>query len=758
MVSSCDSKRSIVFLVGLMLALGGCGSRDHGGTATGSVDLAVMALSAADVVAVTVTITGPGIVDPINVALAPTNGVWGGTIDEIPAGLDRTFALSATDALGAELFHGQATGVTIDSEQPVSVAITAQQVAPAVPTYNAAPIIDALVVSAVTVAPGGAVSLTVQAHDPNPGDTLAYAWSANSGTLSSATAAATTWTAGASVGDALINLEVGDPNNAKAKVSLTVAVMSGYGHGKATIAVTLNTWPVIASVVADPARIDVGQTVVLDVTATDTDGDTLSYAWTSDCAGSFSSTSAKSPSFTMPGVPAAGSCTFTVQVTDGKGGSNLGNITIPTGPGPVFDLPPEVRSAYQSVEKASAGDAVTLSVQAVDPNGTPLGFAWAATVGSLGAPTTVGGTSTIVWTAPTPFTTPATIQVTITDATGRATIQPFEVRTTVPTWQWVAGPSLASGAAASQCWAGPSGEVFMMAGRYGNTGQVPESWLYQLKAGVWSTALHFTDANAGPVFGTGASDVFWASYRCPGGWGSCGAGEGPAMWHLTGASWAQMTLPSIGQNGIQSMRGGVNDVYASYGSGILRYNGVSWSVASTSGSVGYGPLAYVSPGEIYTLGCWGYQAWNGTSWTNYPGFDFCDVNGAFGVRTGAGALQLWAEGNNNFSNGIRAWQFVESPQGSTMGSWGSKYATYINDYYGNYGGGSAIWASGPNDFWVVGGYNNNTEGRIWHWDGTTWTRQLTSETITPSVQGIWGTSPTDVWVVVADGRLLHYSN
>jgi hypothetical protein len=232
------------------------------------------------------------------------------------------------------------------------------------------------------------------------------------------------------------------------------------------------------------------------------------------------------------------------------------------------------------------------------------------------------------------------------------------------------------------------------------------------------------------------------------------------MWHFDGSVWSQMTIPNIGLNYFQSIRGEVNNVYASYGAGILRYDGTSWSVSSSvGGQVGFGPLAYLGANEIYTLGCWGYQAWNGSAWAAHPGFDFCDVAGAFGLRTGDGSLQLWVDGNNNFSNGIRAWQFVESPKGSMTGSWGTKYGTYINDVSG-YGSGawSGTWASGPNDFWVVGDYNNHTEGRIWHWDGTTWTRQLTSSTITAQALCIWGTSPTDIWVLLADGRLLHYSN
>jgi hypothetical protein len=132
------------------------------------------------------------------------------------------------------------------------------------------------------------------------------------------------------------------------------------------------------------------------------------------------------------------------------------------------------------------------------------------------------------------------------------------------------------------------------------------------------------------------------------------------------------------------------------------------------------------------------------------------------VRTSDGSLNLWTIGANNFANGILAWRFTESSKGSMTGSWGSKYGTYINDRSASgHGQGTGIWASGPNDSWAVGlfGYYGDTpEGRIWHWDGVNWTRQLTSTTITSSTNSILGTSATDIWVTLADGRLLHYTN
>jgi len=434
MKSNCERSRCFLIVGVMLFVFNACGSR--GGAASvpsGSAEVSVMALSAGDVASVTVTITGDGIVTPIVVALVSTAGTWAGTIGHIPAGLNRTFTLSAVDAMGTEAYHGMVSGVTITAGQSTTVVITAQQVAPPLLYNNAAPVIDGLVVSAVTVAPGSGMSLAVTAHDPNPGDTLSYTWSAEAGTFASPSDPSTNWTAPATAGTVHITIDVRDQLNAHATMSLDILV-AGQEQGSARITVVLNTWPVVTDVTADPTRADAGQTVVLNVVATDSDGDTLSFFWASDCLGTFSDTSVQSPSFTLMAVPTSKACTFTVKVEDGKGGSDKGSIAIAAGPPPSIALsppggapPPVIVSTYQSADGATAGQTVTMSVQAVDPSDPALSFTWTTNQGTLGQPNTAGGTSGIVWTAPTPFTTSATIQVTITDALGQAIVQAFAV-------------------------------------------------------------------------------------------------------------------------------------------------------------------------------------------------------------------------------------------------------------------------------------------------------------------------------------------
>jgi len=60
---------------------------------------------------------------------------------------------------------------------------------------------------------------------------------------------------------------------------------------------------------------------------------------------------------------------------------------------------------------------------------------------------------------------------------------------------------------------------------------------------------------------------------------------------------------------------------------------------------------------------------------------------------------------------------------------------------------TAVWGTGPNDVWAVGGTSTTTgsAGSILHWDGSTWTTQ--SSVLTTTLAGVWGVGVKDVWAV-----------
>ena len=100
-----------------------------------------------------------------------------------------------------------------------------------------------------------------------------------------------------------------------------------------------------ASASANPTTVNQGATVTLTGVAADTDGDTLTYAWTSNGGGTFSSTSALSPTWVAPGVSSSTDITLTLTVNDGTV-STTATTTVTVNPLP---------SAITSVTARSVG-------------------------------------------------------------------------------------------------------------------------------------------------------------------------------------------------------------------------------------------------------------------------------------------------------------------------------------------------------------------------------------------------------------------
>jgi peptidoglycan-associated lipoprotein len=87
-----------------------------------------------------------------------------------------------------------------------------------------------------------------------------------------------------------------------------------------------NRNPVINSIAANPPVAEPGQVVNLTSTATDPDGDPLTFRWTAP-AGTFANPNAANTIWTAPATP--GNQTLTLTVTDNRGGSATGTITVP---------------------------------------------------------------------------------------------------------------------------------------------------------------------------------------------------------------------------------------------------------------------------------------------------------------------------------------------------------------------------------------------------------------------------------------------
>ena len=317
-------------LASFVLLISSCGPAPGG-----SAFVEVRALAATDIARVEVTVSGSGIPTDIVQTLAgdPIAG-WSGTILDIPPGADRTFTGRAYDAADVLIYQGSASPVTIVGDETALVTIFMQQVNPPPPWNNATPRITGLTVSSYTVSPGGTISLAVTAVDPDPGDTLTYAWSAPSGSFSNPSAASTDWTAPAALGSVVIHLGVSDDSGATATLDIGISVASGVGA--AFVLVDVNTAPEIISIVPSPTQLDIGDNTYLDLTVVDPDGDSLTFEWDDEfpCTGTFDNTAVEDATFYLSGVQNPGDdCAVSVRVGDGRGAFSNATVSLATGPG-----------------------------------------------------------------------------------------------------------------------------------------------------------------------------------------------------------------------------------------------------------------------------------------------------------------------------------------------------------------------------------------------------------------------------------------
>jgi hypothetical protein len=419
-------------------ALSACGQNNQP-SATGSADVSVQALSTVPLGQVTVTISGPSLYAPKPVTLSPqgSGGSYGALISSLPVGSNYTFTVSASDTSKALAYVGQATNVAILHNHVTTVVITAQPANPPAPFANTVPIIDSLVVSSTNIAPGETITAKVQAEDIDAGDTITFAWSGSPavGSFSAATAATTTWTAPATEGDVTLTIGVKDNHGAVTSASIVIHVSNANGTGQADVNVKFNNWPVVSDVSATPGWITRGTPTALSVTASDSDGDALTYLWstgTTCTAGSFTSATSATPSFTLPASATDTYCEFDVAVSDGHGGTGHGTVYLPVG-APVSIIAPAIVDAAQSALVVDPSATVSFSIEAMDPQASSMKFVWSTSGGTLSGQSDTGTTSQVTLTAPATASSDVVVFVVVTDAVGASKKYDFTLHTAAVT-------------------------------------------------------------------------------------------------------------------------------------------------------------------------------------------------------------------------------------------------------------------------------------------------------------------------------------
>ena len=326
--------------------------------------------------------------------------VWssdgGGTFADDSA-LDTTWTAPA--ATQTEQVVNLTLTVTDDGDGFLSA--TAEVQVTVLTSANQAPTVSAIATPG-TVGGGGTVALDGTATDPE-GDGLSFAWSSDGGgTFADDSALDTTWTAPAATQtEQVVNL------------TLTVTDDGGGGSATAQVEVTVlasaNQAPSV-SAIATPGRVGGGGTVALDGTATDPEGDGLSYAWSSDGGGAFADDSALDTTWTAPAATQTEQVVnLTLTVTDdGGGGSATAQVEVTVLAS--ANQAPTV-SATATPATVGGGGTVTMDGTATDPEGDGLSYVWSSDGGGTFADDSALDTT---WTAPAATQTEQVVTLTLT--------------------------------------------------------------------------------------------------------------------------------------------------------------------------------------------------------------------------------------------------------------------------------------------------------------------------------------------------------
>ena len=148
-----------------------------------------------------------------------------------------------------------------------------------------------------------------------------------------------------------------------------------------------NHRPAITSLQAEPERVLPLGSCQIVCTASDRDGDELSYNWSA----SEGEISGEGATVTWTAPRFVGSHNVTVTVTDGHGGEVMKQVTIKVR----TNWPPYITSLVADAYWTTPSGSLQVACNAADPDGDELNYEWTATAGNIS-----GIGPEVTWTAP----------------------------------------------------------------------------------------------------------------------------------------------------------------------------------------------------------------------------------------------------------------------------------------------------------------------------------------------------------------------
>jgi hypothetical protein len=285
---------------------------------------------------------------------------------------------------------------------------------------------------------------------------------------------------------------------------------------------------------------------------------------------------------------------------------------------------------------------------------------------------------------------------------------------------------------------------------------------------VWARIPLPPSVQTNGLWGTSPSDLFATGYA-----------EQPSprygIWHYDGSGWTeQVSRVDTVFNALWGFS--ATDVYAVGGrtangsphpGAVLHYDGSRWSDVSapavSDGSSDFTAVWGSSPQDIFVAGRAETGAglvghFDGHTWSQMTISDpasGCPSPGCLvpgGVKTGVSDLSgtsstdVWVIGNRPIYDCETCWDATGTVSHSDGSSWTNlrehDYVTFL-----------AIWASAPNDAWILG--MDGDFPYLYHSDGTSLTLNRAVSDKYPHLRDLWGSSPSDVYAV-GPQVLLHY--
>jgi hypothetical protein len=390
---------------------------------TASINLAVRPPASAKLVSATLQRSGES--ETTSLSLVLRDGQWVGNVQGLDVSASYVVVARASGEEGSIASSVHVNGVDLAAGRTGQVLVAIRPSDNGASSTSSPPQVDTLWVSADEVDVGERVSLRASAHSADAKVGLSYAWTASCGRFGQAQGETTTWIAPATADLCELALTVSDAQGGKASASAKVQV--GSAHGSARMVVVINDAPRVAGIQATPSPMATNQVVALSVSASDPDGDALSYRWRCSCAGRFSDLTQAATTFVPTLASGTEHCTFSVEVTDGRGGIGAGSLAL-SSKQPMVHVGPTMGVTVQSTDNAGPGELVTFHAQASSSDGGSLTWTWSASAGTLSGEVDQASTSDIRWTAPAMTVDPCTITATATDAWGTSASYLFAVK------------------------------------------------------------------------------------------------------------------------------------------------------------------------------------------------------------------------------------------------------------------------------------------------------------------------------------------